>query len=248
MKTSIQIPGTHNLLAALQMGETLQFNQHTLRLANEFGPEVLAGINSAGANYTGALTESYVKWWRTKMLNGEIIEVTAEPQPLKLDDEEAAAFIDSFFEAMRPPEPSEWARRALANRLATLLDGEWFNFYGVESADRALQVWREHYGLAKHRADNTAEYVGVRALNSMDFRAMHPEVVAGLPGALLKILGLDANLLKTILGESADVVVQRYAHGVATCDPLYESFENTGPDDDWRSLLSTNVTAARSAQ
>lgn len=267
------LPSVRDLLAQLRAGETVCGYGHTLALFDGMGPWVLRGTNSNGVSYYGSLTRRYVEWWRSRLLAGESVGellpyINLAPPASQPVDELVDCFLDDFWNDAAPavkldtaPGPdllSPWARQVVATQLVKLLDEDEFSNWSVDRLGHGFEevfrkIGREWEDPRKH-----ADYPGLQALHYETFSKMDRDVAEGLPDAVLRVLGLDYPLLHELLGDRADMVIERFERGVVL--PLPVPVVDVGADSlmpdvapesvarpvsGWRRIFGVRSTPAR---
>jgi hypothetical protein len=149
------------------------------------------------------------------------------------------ALIDGFLEkesslpqtaSLPASAPSDWTRLAITGQLFHLLDGKWFDICTVDALDQALGSLREQCGLPQHHAHSCADHAGLRVLHVVHYDDMQPPVAAGLPDAVLRVLGLDGSTLVCLLGQdNARTIIERYGRGVQPPAPALQPPSPTPP-------------------
>lgn len=84
----------------------------------------------------------------------------------------------------------DWTRNALATRLKQLTSKKHFDICALDSACYALSALRKALALPDGDAEKIPEYAGLRVLHCVDYDKMPPEVLSGLPAAVIRVLGL----------------------------------------------------------
>jgi hypothetical protein len=112
-----------------------------------------------------------------------------------------------------------WTRTVFTTQVLSLLDGNWFSICDFDRVRRSLHDLDPMLGLAKPADRRLAEQAALRALHCVNFDAMHAEVRLGLPAAVLRGLGLDADNGPVLLGQDGWAQVQaRYETGWPALD------------------------------
>lgn len=232
------LPSVRELLRQLRAGEVVCSHGHTLVLALDMGPFVLHGTSPDGDSYYGSVTRRYVQWWRTRVLAGQdIIEPVpsldvAEPA-VKSTGAEINSWIDQLFNqmdlteqpsqpALVPPLLGPWAQRVIATQLVELLDDNRFNIWQVDRLGRAFESILSRMDRAWCEPKDHPDYAALKVLHFSSYQTMELRVAAGLPDAVLQVLGLDHALLQELLGDCAGMVIERFARGVVPPEPAPE--------------------------
>jgi hypothetical protein len=228
-----EMPSVPALIEILRSGGRLSCSGHTLSLVDRaHGPTILWGTNAYGQDYWGSLTVRYVRWWRQRMMDRECVGPC--PSEPARDENVVHGFFDAMPEIQPGPEqqpkpyvPSSWAQRAVATRIVALLDDEAIRCYHLSDIEHALQRLRGK-DVEYWRVHSRPDYPGLQALCGIRFLDMDHEVAAGLPAALLHVLGLDDDQALSVLGDFAASVVERYARGVVPQSPPVTALKPTG--------------------
>lgn len=219
----------NDLLRHLRTGGRLVCGDTTLQLHEAVGPGMLMGVNAHGMPYFGCLSRRYVGWWRGQMIAGEVVGTVASHRaPV------ANAALSS------PTEADDWTRLSIASQLVALLDAPYFDAGKLMAINEALNLLGRHKLHDEWNIKTHPGYPGLMALNFVYYRSMGAEIAERLPAVTLATLGWQARDISALLGDSAELVNERYERGVwkrTQQTPEMEGLIAAAPQAVWKELF-----------
>lgn len=107
----------------------------------------------------------------------------------------------------------QWVQAAITGELISILQDEWLNILKIDRLAQSLDHLRQRCGMGGRGIAAAEQFEGLICLHCVYYDAMSEPTRAGLPTALLSVLGLDAQTGPVLLGESGWYQLEcSYAH------------------------------------